>query len=203
MLEELELLKKDWKKQESSLPKLSAQEIYPMLLKKSSSITKWILIISIIEFVFWLLLTTIPFDPDAVTFVEAHHLDTFNSINIALQFSGLVFFIGWFYYNYRKIRTTDSAAVLMHNILNTRKTIKYYIAFNLSLLAFSLLFVFGFIVLYKPEQYANFSTGKLLLIFSIIACVVLVLMWGFYRIIYGILSKRLKKNYKELQKIEY
>ena len=54
MMDELELLKKDWQKKEGLMPKLSYDEIYSMLWKKSSSIVKWIFIISIIEFVFWL-----------------------------------------------------------------------------------------------------------------------------------------------------
>jgi len=48
MQDELELLKKDWQKQSEALPKLTAEEIYPMLHKKSSSIVKWIFIISLI-----------------------------------------------------------------------------------------------------------------------------------------------------------
>ncbi|MFC5048953.1 hypothetical protein [Aquimarina hainanensis] len=49
----LELLKKDWKKQDDSLPKLSYNDIYSMILKKSSSIVRSIFIISVLEFVLW------------------------------------------------------------------------------------------------------------------------------------------------------
>ena len=52
-MDELDLLKKDWKKQEGNYPKLSYDEIYKMIWKKSSSIVKWIFVISIIEFLFW------------------------------------------------------------------------------------------------------------------------------------------------------
>ena len=41
-MDELELLKKDWRKKEEYLPKLSYDEIYKMIWKKSSSIVKWI-----------------------------------------------------------------------------------------------------------------------------------------------------------------
>ena len=51
MVDELELLKKDWQKKDEYLPKLSYDEIYQMIWKKSSSIVKWIFYISIIEFV--------------------------------------------------------------------------------------------------------------------------------------------------------
>ena len=52
MMDELELLKKDWQKKEKDLPKLSYDDIYKMIWKKSSSFVKWIFYISIIEFVF-------------------------------------------------------------------------------------------------------------------------------------------------------
>ena len=45
-MDELDLLKRDWKRQEASLPKISYDDIYKMIHKKSSSIVKWILIIA-------------------------------------------------------------------------------------------------------------------------------------------------------------
>jgi hypothetical protein len=46
-------LKKDWKKNADSFQQISETEIYKMIHKKSSSIVKWILIISILEILFW------------------------------------------------------------------------------------------------------------------------------------------------------
>ena len=48
-MEELDILKKDWKKQEENFPHLSYNDIYKMIWKKSSSIVKWIFVISILE----------------------------------------------------------------------------------------------------------------------------------------------------------
>ena len=56
-MDELELLKKDWQKEDSKYPKLSYDEIYKMILKKSSSIVKWIFIISLLEFALWTLIS--------------------------------------------------------------------------------------------------------------------------------------------------
>ena len=53
MMEELDLLKKDWKKNESSFEQISEGAIYKMIHQKSSSIVKWILIISILEMLLW------------------------------------------------------------------------------------------------------------------------------------------------------
>ena len=51
-MDELDLLKKDWNK-ETKDSRLTAKEIYPMLLKKSSSIVKTLFYISVAELVFW------------------------------------------------------------------------------------------------------------------------------------------------------
>ena len=51
-MKELERLKKDWNKNQN-FPELSKEEIYKFLHKKSSSIVKWIFIISLLEFGFW------------------------------------------------------------------------------------------------------------------------------------------------------
>ena len=53
-MDELELLKKDWKMKEASLPKLSYEKIYQMIWRRSSSVVKWIFYISIFELIFWL-----------------------------------------------------------------------------------------------------------------------------------------------------
>lgn len=52
-MDELEFLKKDWQRKGEALPRLTFDEIYKMIWKKSSSIVKWIFYISILEFIFW------------------------------------------------------------------------------------------------------------------------------------------------------
>ena len=48
-MKELDLLKKDWKKNAASFEQISENEIYKMIHKRSSSVVKWIFIISILE----------------------------------------------------------------------------------------------------------------------------------------------------------
>jgi len=183
MIDELELLKQDWKKQEGSLPHLEAKDIYPMLLKKSSSIVKWIFVISIAEFLFWLVITFMPLDPETIKFMEEGHLKTFNTILLSIQFSGLAFFMVWFYKNYRKIQSTDSARVLMSNILNTRKTVKYYIWFNLTLFAISLIVVFSFLINHTPEKYADIN-HTYLIIASVGVSAVFIAFSGYFTVLF-------------------
>lgn len=202
MVDELELLKKDWKKQEASLPKVKAVEIYPMLLKKSSSIVKWIFIISVIEFAFWLLLAFIPDLSELEGITDTAMLNAFNTVMLVVQFTGLAFFVSLFYYHYRKIETTDSSSNLMKNILNTRKSVKYYIWFNLALLAIGLIGAFAILLAYDDTFLADKSVIAIILLMVFVIAISLCVVWLFYRIVYGILAKRLKTNYLELKRIE-
>ena len=59
MMEELDLLKKDWKKNENSFEQVSEVDIYKMLHKKSSSIVKWIFYISLLELLFGVVLNIV------------------------------------------------------------------------------------------------------------------------------------------------
>ena len=115
--------------------------------------------------------------------------------------------------NYRNISVTDSAKVLMENILKTRRTVKQYVAVNLGLMVVSAFVVLG-IQFNRDEEMisviekatANGELFKFYAVTIIITLLVLALLIGilllFYYVIYGILLKRLNKNYKELKKLE-
>ncbi|MDY8137377.1 hypothetical protein [Aquimarina sp. 2201CG5-10] len=210
-MDELELLKKDWKKQEEGLPKLSYNEIYKMILKRSSSIVKWIFIISMLEF---LLLAGL----EIVGRINGNLYKGYEEIGLGknfniflsiLSFSILIFFMTRFYLNYKKIRATDSAKVLMKNILKTRRTVKYYVFINLSLLGMMLFFVFGYLVFYSPEfQELQSSSGDTVpkavlatLLFFVAVFIVFVIGLVYY-LVYGLLTRKLKRNYKELKNLE-
>ena len=60
-MDELDILKNDWNKDNSNYKKLSAQDIYPMLHKKSSSIAKTLFYISIAELIFWIIVSFLPY----------------------------------------------------------------------------------------------------------------------------------------------
>ncbi|HEY9185164.1 MAG TPA: hypothetical protein VIM94_07555 [Salegentibacter sp.] len=211
-MDELDILKKDWKQQEASLPKLSYNEIYKMLWKKSSSIVKWIFIISILELLFWGVLNISLSDGEFWKRMEVINLKEFTVIVYILSYAVTFYFIYRFYRNYKKISSTDDAATLMKNILTTRKTVKYYIGFiiistALTSLVYAYFTIFHHAATTEVENVANYSftvTQWLILsgvlIFSI--GVFLGIIWLFYRLIYGILLNRLNKNYKELKNLE-
>jgi hypothetical protein len=208
----LDLLKKDWKKREASLPHLSYDQIYQMLWKRSSSIVKWIFVISIVEFLFWALLSVIFSDKHQWELLEEYNMTTEVIIISVLSYLITFYFIYCFYRNYRKISSTDNAKLLMKNILKTRKTVKRYIAFIIiSNILVVLLTTYEFISYHasnseitEPENY-SFNLKNWLFMFAIIFAGLLILsglLLLFYRVVYGILLRRLNRNYKELKKLE-
>ncbi|WP_378184057.1 hypothetical protein [Aquimarina sp. SS2-1] len=206
-MDELELLKKDWKNQDEGLPKLSYNEIYKMILKKSSSMVKWIFIISVLEFILWSSIDIIVRLTGHYDELEVHGLEVFSVISTVLSYGILIYFMVRFYLNYRNIQTTDSASVLMKNILKTRKTVKQYVWINIGFLALTTLIIITYMTFYT-DVYTSQSEGKEVPTYLIIAtslfmiAAFLGLLALLYRLIYGILTRKLKKNYDELQKLE-
>ncbi|WP_432410581.1 hypothetical protein [Rasiella sp. SM2506] len=211
----LDTLKKDWQKQESTLPKLSYKEIYSMLLKKSSSIVKWIFIISICELLFWILISFLV--PDSSReFNEQMGLKTAFWILSALNYVVFGIFLYFFYKNYRAITVTSTIKELMKSILKTRNTVRYFVYYNIGstallLLGANLYFFFHKENLQQFLAQTNDNYGKLspeeatTLFFGaqfVVGLVFIGLLMLFYYLIYGILLRRLKRNYRELKKIE-
>ena len=210
-MDDLDLLKKDWKKQEQNLPHLSYNEIYKMIWKKSSSIVKWIFVISIVEFLLGAALNIFLADGESWEQMKRFNLTEFTIIVYIVSYLITFYFIYRFYKNYQNISTTDSASQLMKNILKTRKTVKYYIGFIL--ISSGLVFLITMFIMLRNHalnaeptgQDMAFDTTQWLLFIggTLLTLVVLLgVIWLIYRLIYGILLKRLYKNYKELKKLE-
>ena len=214
-MDELELLKKDWKKNENVFDQVTEKDIYGMLHKRSSSIVKWILIISVLELVLWNIFSfLVPNDTYSNTLAEIH-LDKIIAVIDLLHYAVILFFIYLFYKNYKAINTTDTVKELMQSILKTRKTVQYYVWYNVGMLSFLIIFVFVYQFMYdsdlqkllnqgmQNENSNNFQAIFLITIFVIVIAVFIGLIWLFYRLLYGILMKRLQKNYYELKKIDF
>ncbi|WP_413614322.1 hypothetical protein [Flavobacterium sp. N2270] len=212
-MDELDILKKDWKKNENSYTQITEKEIYGMLHKKSSSIVKWILVISILEIAFWSVLGFFTTDENYLKTLELYHLRDVMPIITTVNYAVILFFIYLFYKNYKTINTTDTVKQLMHTILKTRKTVQNYVWYNLIMTFFSMVLVVIFQLKYDPnieKVFNNMSATMdsnlfyLMVTFFYIIVILIVIgfIWLFYRLIYGILMKRLNNNYKELKKID-
>ena len=208
-MEELDLLKKDWQKN-NAFKQISELEIYKMLHTKSSSIVKWIFIISILEIMLWTLISVFFNTDDYLKNIKHEELDIYFEALTVFNYAVILVFIYLFYKNYMTISTTVSIKQLMKDILKTRKTVQCYVWYNLAMVAFSLLFGFYIAFAYNPEiavlmDKIGHNTKVMVItvgVFLLIIAAFLGLFWLFYRLLYGTLLRRLFANYNELKKID-
>ncbi|KAF2331814.1 hypothetical protein [Flavobacterium ginsenosidimutans] len=210
-MKELDLLKKDWQKNAGSFQQISETEIYKMIHKKSSSIVKWILIISILEISFWTFSNLFINTDDVLR--KINHPEIVMALEFLTYFNYVVvlIFVYIFYKNYKTISTTIATKSLMSAILKTRKTVQYYVWYNLGMIVITAILSFFIAFVYNPDM--EFLREKLAMngkaMFVTIGILFLVILgffglfWCFYRIIYGTLLRRLYANYKELKKIDF
>jgi hypothetical protein len=210
-MDELEILKKDWNKERLEDKKLSPQDIYPMLQKKSSSIVKMLFHISIAELVFWILVNIIPYFTSD-TFkkrLDAIYTNEYVFTGITIFSYGIILlFIYLLFKAHKTISVTDNAKKLMESILNTRKVIKYYVIYNLAMAFISMVIGIYLAIANNPEVSETFSQlnrKQTLITYSLLVGVTgifIFLIWLFYKLLYGLLLKRLNQNYNELKKLE-
>ncbi len=204
-MKELDLLKRDWQKNDV-FEQVSEVEIYKMLHQKSSSIVKWILIVSLIEFVVINGISLLLNDPKYDEFISNHpyinYLEKFNYIVI-------VAFIYLFYRNFKNISVLNSSKTLIKHILKTRKIVTYYIYWNIFIggITGALSFTEGFNEGYNEgskisgsNKTATLEVNCISIIFA--ALFIMGIIWLFYKLLYGRFLRKLKDNYNELKKID-
>ena len=216
-MEELDLLKKAWQKDSHTYEQISEVEIYKMLHTKSSSIVKWIFYISLFElgfgFILGLVLSFTKYDTRNVELLKK-----WNIYEVYVAFSVIIYlvvfyFIYKFYLMYKNISVVDNTKQLLSSILKTRKVVKNYVLFNLCTFAtlfitiFSLGLYHGYIdaMMKNGIEHPVIPVKKAIICIFIVVIVTIVLtflVWLFYRLLYGILLRKLKRNYEELKKID-
>lgn len=209
-MKELDLLKKDWQKNEASFEQVTEKDIYRMIHKRSSSIVKWILILSILEFVFWFVLGLGIEIDDYFKKMKHEEFSSYFNIYDYVHYIVMLTFIFLFYKNYKIISTTASTKQLMRDIIKTRKTVNYYVYYILTQIVVLFWVMIYISFKYNPDSvkladkigdnYGMIAVTFLFLLFFIL--IILGTFWLFYRLIYGRLLRRLLDNYKELKKID-
>ena len=215
MTDELDLLKRDWQKNEANLPKLSYSEIHKMIWKKSSSIVKWILIISILEFVLPQLLYLVPPMNDGIAFYENIGISKYLLVASIISYVVAIYFIFQFYKRFKEISVLEDARNLMKKIIKTRRTVKHWIIFSLSSIMVTIfIMVIGVFLSdniadafpHLREGLQNISPEKLRLTLMLsiggFGTFLVLFMGGVYFLLYGLLLRKLKKNYRELKQLE-
>src|SRR5690606_33547815 len=99
IMDELELLKKDWKRRENSFEQVTESEIYKMLHRKSSSLVKWILIVSILEVLFWIVISVLFKTDDSLKAIKPNNVLSVFEIVSYLNYGVIAGFIYVFYRN--------------------------------------------------------------------------------------------------------
>ncbi|WP_044403773.1 hypothetical protein [Lacinutrix sp. Hel_I_90] len=209
-MDELDVLKKHWQKDAVGEKQLSSSQLYPMLLKKSSSIVKTLFYISIAELVFWVLISFLPMLSTSYRAkMEASNMNEslLNGLTI-LSFVVILVFVYLLYKSNKKISVTDSAKKLMESIFKTRKVIKYYVGYNLIMAFITMVGMSYYSTTTNPELAGAMTkldtNGKIIMciIVLLITVAFVTVIWLFYKLLYGILMKRLNRNYNELKKLE-
>lgn len=208
-MKELDLLKKDWQKN-NAFEQISELEIYKMLHTKSSSIVKWIFIISILEIMLWTLISVFFNTDEYLKNIKHEELNFYFEFLTVFNYTVILVFIYLFYKNYMAISTIVSIKQLMKDILKTRKTVQCYVWYNLGIAALSLLFGFYIAFAFNPDvailmnNIGNNTKVMVITIgfFVLIIAAFLGIFWLFYRLIYGTLLRKLFANYRELKKID-
>ncbi|MEZ8003684.1 MAG: hypothetical protein QMC45_07975 [Patiriisocius sp.] len=214
-MDELELLKSKWQEGNQELPKLSYNDIYKMRHNKSASIVKWIFIISVCELVFWSVLGFLSPESNKELLVQIGLQNTLTILYV-IHYVVIAIFLVLFYLNQKNIKTTDTVKNLMHSIIKTRKTVSYFVIYNVVSTALILVYINLYfftkkselynILIKENEAYQGVPIETFTSVFFITQFIVGILLIGFvllfYRIVYGILLRKLKHNYGELEKIE-
>lgn len=210
---DLDKYKETWENQPIETKAVSKVDIYKMAQSKSSSVAKWIFIIGILEVAFWFGLQLMVPD-DYIKIYNDFNLLNFLNYYMILHYIVVVLFLVLFYKNYMHVSALDNTKKLMSNILRVRKTVKYYVYYNLggfalvSVIANSVMFTnHEMLVKTLNPQQLNVDINTLIsvsLITQIIALLIMLLiLWLFYKVIYGSLLKKLQKNYTELHSLEH
>ena len=206
-MKELDLLKKDWQKNDA-FEQVSELDIYKMLHKKSSSVVKWILIVSVLEFVILNGIGYLLPDPYDSKYSVLHpYLDLAEKLNYVI----ILGFIYLFYRNYKAISVLQSSKTLIEHILKTRNIVTYYIYWNIIIGgcfgAFGV--IDGYIDGYNDAVSATtekimIPSQGLAMIFALLFAMLFVMgiLWLFYKLLYGGFLRKLKENYSELKKID-
>ena len=216
---DIDSLKKTW--QDQVIPGAYDQnEIESMLNKKSRNYVKYILWISIAEFIVFglinfLALFSSNFQTDFTSILNKLQIRNQNEIEVSLDriyywmkiFSLIItgFFVLIFYSNYKKINVESNLKKFITHIIHFKKTVNLFIFSNIFLLILFIGSFTSFIVFTIRKQNIHIDnptfwgliTGVVL---SLLICIILILLY--YKLAYGILLKRLSVNLKQLEKID-
>ena len=216
---DLDSFKETWQQQPVQ-PKYDTSEIESMLNKSSRNYVKYILWISLVEFILILganlYYTFLGEDTtDLMSVLGKLGIDnsdqfqtTLTQLYLALKMVSLALtgiFVYLFYQNYRKINIEANLKKLILQIIKFKKTVQLFIVANIALvILFTLVLgIFTFSVLAQQNiELTNPTLIGFIAGLSLTMGISVVLIWIYYRLVYGFILRRLGKNLEQLQNIE-
>ena len=214
-MDELELLKKDWKENKSDdFKNYTEKELFAMTKKRSVSIAKWVFIIALLELGFWFLIGYLmPSSSEDKEYYEVlNNTPLIKGILYVLgEFATYLpyVFIGLLLYLNFKIKREENPKKLMEKILLMKKCIQWYIRIFLGeiVVFFIISMILSFYIEYNTlegkelEELYFFAFIVFIPLLMIIFIFALFLRF-IYHLVYGKLLHKLKQNYEELSRME-
>ena len=210
-MDELELLKKDWKENKSDdFKNYTEQELFAMTKKRSVSIAKWVFIIALLELGFWFLIANlVPSSSSEDKYQDIPFIDGILSVMDIISILLPYVFIGWLLYLNFRIKREENPKKLMEKILLMKKCIQWYIRIFLGEIV--VFFIISMVLSFYIES--NSLEGKeleelyfmifiMFIPFLMIIFIFVLFLRFIYHLVYGKLLHKLKQNYEELSRME-
>jgi hypothetical protein len=216
---DLDSFKKTWQEQPVQ-QKYDNTEILQMLNRKSRNYVKYIFWISVAEFLFFSVLGIFYFfkGEESNSFIKVlerlgaqktpeveHNFDiTYLAIKI-LSLLITAYFVYKFYQNYRKIKIEENLKGLITRIIKFKKTVNAFILISILLLvAFTSIFTAFIFYALNSQNIEPTNSDLMIVIIGIVVSMILsiTLIWLYYKLVYGIIMRKLDRNLKQLKEIE-
>ena len=214
-MDELELLKKDWKENKSDdFKNYTEQELFAMTKKRSVSIAKWVFIIALLELGFWFLIGYLmPSSSEDREYYEVlNNIPLIKGILYVLgEFATYLpfVFIGSLLYLNFKIKREENPKKLMEKILLMKKCIQWYIRIFLGeiVVFFFISMILSFYIESNSLEGTELEELYLFAFVMFIPLLMIIFIFALflrfiYHLVYGKLLHKLKQNYEELSKVE-
>jgi len=190
------------------------------LNRKSRNYVKYIFWISVFEFLFFSVMGLFYFFQGEETNGFLNVLEklgaektpevenNFDNIYLGLKILSLLvtaYFVYKFYENYRKIKIEENLKGLITRIIKFKKTVNAFILISILLLvAFTSIFtVFVFYALNSQNiDPANSAVTIFVIGITLSTGLCVLLIWLYYRLVYGIIMRKLDRNLTQLRDIE-
>jgi len=216
---DLDSFKKTWQEQPVQ-QKYDNSEILQMLNKKSRNYVKYIFWISVVEFLFFSILGVFYFikGDESNSFLKLLERlgaqrtpeveNSFEIIYVIIKSLSLLitaYFVYKFYQNYRQIKIEENLKGLITRIIHFKKTVNAFILISIALLVVvtTVFIAFIFYSLNSQSIEVNNSTLTGFLIGIILStALTVILVWLYYKLVYGIIMSKLDKNLKQLKDID-